>query len=104
METERIGSAWNQVVTESQTRTGSALGKDDFLRLLVAQLSYQDPLSPRDGAEFVAQLTQYSSLEQLISIRDAVEFNARIFADLMGPVLHPDPTGDGGGVSAGDDR
>ncbi len=90
METGNIGSVWNEVVTESETRTGGSLGKDDFLKLLVAQLSHQDPLNPQDGSEFVAQLTQFSSLEQLISIRDAVEFNARIFADWMGPVREPD--------------
>ena len=102
METGNVGSVWNGIVTQSPTRMGDSLGKDDFLKLLVAQLSHQDPLNPQDGSQFVAQLTQFSSLEQLISIRDAVEFNARIFADLMGPVLNRDESDDGGGVSAGD--
>jgi len=41
------------------------LGKDDFLRLLTAQLRAQDPLSPMDSQAFVAQLAQFASVEQL---------------------------------------
>ncbi len=46
------------------------LGKDDFLRLLLTQLQNQDPLSPADPTEFTAQLSQFSSLEQLFSINE----------------------------------
>ena len=41
-----------------------------FMTLLVAQLKNQDPLAPQEGAEFVAQLAQFNSLEQLININD----------------------------------
>lgn len=41
------------------------LGKDDFFRMLMAQLQNQDPLSPMDGSQFAVQLAQFSSLEQL---------------------------------------
>ena len=41
-----------------------------FMTLLVAQLKHQDPLAPQEGAEFVAQLAQFNSLEQLININD----------------------------------
>ncbi|MDH3685677.1 MAG: hypothetical protein OEP95_05595 [Myxococcales bacterium] len=50
-----------------------ALGQEDFLRMLIAQLENQDPLNPQDATEFTAQLAQFSSLEQLISMRTAVE-------------------------------
>lgn len=62
--------------------TAQNLGKTDFLRLLVAQLNHQDPLQPMENAEFIAQLTQFSALEQLISIREAVESTALVMSRL----------------------
>jgi flagellar basal-body rod modification protein FlgD len=49
------------------------LDREAFLRLLIAQLENQDPLQPQDGAEFVAQLAQFSSLEQVIGINDRLD-------------------------------
>ncbi|MFB3826438.1 MAG: flagellar hook assembly protein FlgD [Bryobacteraceae bacterium] len=46
--------------------------KEMFLKLLVAQIKNQNPLDPADGAEFVAQLAQFSELEQMISIREDI--------------------------------
>ncbi len=46
---------------------------DTFLTLLTAQLRNQDPLSPMDGTEFVAQLATFSSVEQLIGVNDRVD-------------------------------
>ena len=46
------------------------LGKDAFLKLLVAQIRNQDPLNPTDGAQFLAQLAQFSELEQLMAMRE----------------------------------
>jgi flagellar hook assembly protein FlgD len=60
--------------TTTATGTGSAggLGKDDFLRLLVAQLQHQDPLNPLQNEGYIAQLATFSSLEQLIAIREGI--------------------------------
>lgn len=48
-----------------ESSSGNSLGKDAFLQLLCAQLQYQDPLNPQTDTEFVAQLAQYSQLEEL---------------------------------------
>lgn len=51
---------------------GGKLGKNEFLKLLVTQLRYQDPMNPLQGEEMAAQLAQFSSLEQLVNISDAL--------------------------------
>jgi flagellar basal-body rod modification protein FlgD len=53
-------------------KKGGAPGRDEFLQLLATQLQYQDPLNPLQNSEFVAQLAQFSSLEQLIAIRESL--------------------------------
>ncbi len=50
-----------------------ALGRDAFLKMLVAQLQNQDPLNPMDGTDFSAQLAQFSQLEQLMNLNDGME-------------------------------
>ena len=51
----------------------SALGKDDFLKLLIAQLSAQDPLDPMGAQDFSAQLAQFSGLEQMTNVNTNLE-------------------------------
>ena len=51
----------------------TSLGKEDFLTLLVAQLENQDPLDPQDNSEFIAQMAQFSALEQQITTNDYLE-------------------------------
>lgn len=56
-----------------QTIQTSTMGKDDFFKMMIAQLQHQDPLNPLDGTDFTAQLAQFSSLEQLTNINDQLE-------------------------------
>jgi len=51
----------------------TALGKEEFLKLLVTQMQHQDPLSPTDNAAFTAQLAQFSSLEQLFQVNKGID-------------------------------
>jgi flagellar basal-body rod modification protein FlgD len=50
-----------------------AMGRDAFLKLLVAQLKNQDPLKPQDNSAFVAELAQFSSLEQSMGVNDRLD-------------------------------
>lgn len=56
-----------QTAGSQRTETGGSdeLGKDAFLRLLITQLRYQDPINPVKDQEFIAQLAQFSALEQM---------------------------------------
>ncbi len=56
---------YNGAVNKQQESKASQLDKDDFLKLLVTQLRYQNPLEPMDNNEYIAQLAQFSSLEQM---------------------------------------
>jgi flagellar basal-body rod modification protein FlgD len=63
------------------------LGRDAFLQLLTTQLAHQDPLEPQADGEFIAQLAQFSSLEQLTEMRTTLDL---IAASLVLPATESD--------------
>ncbi|AZS16111.1 flagellar hook assembly protein FlgD [Paenibacillus lutimineralis] len=54
------------------SKLDNSLGKDSFLKLLITQMGNQDPLSPMDNKDTIAQLAQFTSVEQLINISDQI--------------------------------
>ncbi len=64
-QTEMAVDSFNKTLAVNGRKASQELGKDDFLKLLLTQLSHQDPTSPMDNNEFIAQMAQFSSLEQI---------------------------------------
>ncbi len=58
-----------QPATEEVEGAKNVLGKDDFLKILMTQLQNQDPSKPMEDKEFIAQMAQFSSLEQITNMR-----------------------------------
>lgn len=73
MNINAITSANSNLSSSSTSGASQTSERDLFMSLLVAQLKNQDPLQPQDGTEFVAQLAQFNSLDQLIGIRESIE-------------------------------
>jgi flagellar basal-body rod modification protein FlgD len=57
---------------------GGEMGKDQFVKLLVAQMQNQDPLNPMDGKDLAAQLAQFSSVEQLMNVNTKLDSIAQL--------------------------
>lgn len=58
---------------ETTRTTSNELGKDSFLQILTAQMANQDPLSPTSDTEFIAQMAQFSALEQMQNMNSAMQ-------------------------------
>jgi flagellar basal-body rod modification protein FlgD len=64
--TSGVGTSTPTTVTSG---TDALANENTFLKLFVAQLQNQDPMNPQDGTQFVAQLAQFSNLEQSLQMR-----------------------------------
>ena len=59
---------YNKQNTTNERTVSNELGKDDFLKLLITQLQNQDPTDPMENQDFIAQMAQFSSLEQMTNM------------------------------------
>jgi flagellar basal-body rod modification protein FlgD len=64
--------SFNKSIEQGKKPTQN-LGKDDFIKILITQLTHQDPTAPMEDKEFIAQMAQFSSLEQMTNM--AKDFN-----------------------------
>lgn len=70
--TAGTGSTGSDAGTTAEKSTSATVSKDMFLQLLVAQIKYQDPMNPADGAAYLTQLAQFQQLEQGINTGEDV--------------------------------
>lgn len=64
-----VGGIQTAVVADRKA-PDNELGKDAFLKLLVAQMKYQDPMNPSDGTEFIAQTAQFTLVEKMAAMAE----------------------------------
>ena len=84
-----------QVSNASVAKGSSALDKNAFLKILIAELSNQDPTQQKDSTAYVAQLAQFSSLEQMTNLNGSVTFsNATTLVGKTVQVSDTDAKGD----------
>ena len=70
-----------------ETNKNDDLGKDAFLQLLVTQLKNQDPLDPQDNSSYIAELAQFSSLEQMTNVVKNLESLSGVIKNIDTSVL-----------------
>jgi flagellar basal-body rod modification protein FlgD len=93
MTTESVSSTASDLLTGAAPAPTSAkpdpLGRSAFLNLLVTQLQHQDPLQPQADGAFLAQLAQFSSLEQLQGVQDQLTQIKNLLAGVTTPTAAP---------------
>lgn len=64
--------AISTVSSTASALQGNSMGMEDFMKILLTQLTYQDPLKPMDNQEFMAQMAQFTSLEQTQQLNEKI--------------------------------
>lgn len=70
-----------------ETKKNDDLGKEAFLQLLVTQLQNQDPLDPQDNSSYIAELAQFSALEQMTNVADNLQDLSKVVGNIDTSVL-----------------
>jgi len=70
MDVNALSASAGNAAASTAAAASKTMGKEAFLKLLITQLQYQDPMNPADSTEFTAQLAQFSSLEQLSNVNE----------------------------------
>ncbi len=74
-------NTFNRTLNDGKgAKANAALDKNDFLKILITQLSHQDPTQPMDDKAFIAQMAQFSSLEQMTNMSDGLARVAALVA------------------------
>ncbi|MBQ3835530.1 MAG: flagellar hook assembly protein FlgD [Treponema sp.] len=99
MQTNLEVDRFNKTLTVNGRKASQELGKDDFLKLLMAQMTHQDPTEPMDNSQFIAQMAQFSSLEQMYNVSSGFNKMASIMqsneaASTIGKVVDLDVEGE----------
>ena len=71
---------YNRTLNEGKGAGKPALDKNDFLKILITQLSHQDPTQPMDDKAFIAQMAQFSGLEQMTNMNEGLTRVANLVA------------------------
>ena len=81
LDVNRAVDSFNKTLNEGRgAKPNAALDKNDFLKILITQLSHQDPTQPMQDKEFIAQMAQFSSLEQITNMSEGLSRVANLLA------------------------
>ncbi len=84
MDVSEVQGRYKEHSSEKKNDFASNMDKDMFLELLVAQMRNQDPLNPMEDREFIAQMAQFSSLEQMQNLNSGIDsFKEEVMAQIQ---------------------
>lgn len=94
----QVSTSSDYLSIKSEREPVQEMGKDQFMQLLVTQLKYQDPLNPMDNQEMMAQMAQFTALEQMKNVADAS--NKQLATSMVGKYVEYTYTDDNGDTTS----